>query len=201
MPRPRQVLVIGGGTTYADHEHYLAALRAKEVRLEWLESQRDWKNELASQLGDGFTVYTPSMPNKTNAEYAEWKILFEKIVPLLDDGFLAVGHSLGGLFLVKYLSENEPATKIGRLFLLGTPFDDASMPDEPLFSFRLGDLAPLEPLSDRLYFYHSRDDFVVPYENFQKYQAALPGAHFRSFEHSNHFLVEEIPELLADLKA
>jgi hypothetical protein len=47
------------------------------------------------------------MPNPMNARYNEWKILFKKIVLLLDDNVILIGHSLGAIFLVKYLSENK----------------------------------------------------------------------------------------------
>ena len=62
-------------------------------------------------LGGGYEVLIPQMPNSQNARYSEWKILFEKIISILDDEIILIGHSLGGIFLVKYFSENDYAKK------------------------------------------------------------------------------------------
>ena len=48
---------------------------------------------------------------------------------------------------------------------------------------------------------HSKDDFVVPYEHALKYKAALPEAELVTFEDKNHFLVEELPELVERIRA
>ena len=47
---------------------------------------------------------------------------------------------------------------------------------------------------------HSKDDFVVPYEHALKYKEALPEAALLTFEDKNHFLVEELPELLTEIR-
>lgn len=39
------------------------------------------------------------MPNSNNAHYQEWKIIFDKIVTLLDEDVIFISHSLGGIFL------------------------------------------------------------------------------------------------------
>ena len=50
----------------------------------------------------------PTMPNKQNARYRDWKIVFEGILAQLDSEveLTLVGGSLGGCFLLKYFSEN-----------------------------------------------------------------------------------------------
>ncbi|MDR0369151.1 MAG: alpha/beta hydrolase [Candidatus Peribacteria bacterium] len=65
------------------------------------------------------------MPNKQNAKYKEWKIVFEKIVDKLDNNFILIGHSLGAMFIVKYLSEHTINKTIKKTLLLATPFDNA----------------------------------------------------------------------------
>src|ERR1035437_2077204 len=112
MDNKQQILLIHGGTTFESHDKYFKSLINKTPKLEWILSRKDWKNELQNQLGEDFAVYTPQMPNKQKAQYDEWKILFEKIVNLLDVNFILIGHSLGAIFLVKYLSENIMHKKI-----------------------------------------------------------------------------------------
>jgi hypothetical protein len=201
MKNKQQILLIHGGTTYETYEEYLVALKKKTPNLEWLASRREWKNELQDQLGEDFIVYTPTMPNKTNAQYDEWKILFEKIVDLLDDNIILIGHSLGGIFLAKYLSENTIGKKVKKTFLVAAPFDDEGIEHEPLYSFlRTGSLKNLEKQAGEIYIYHSEDDFAVPFGHLAKYQAELPSANIRAMKDKNHFIVEKISQLLADIK-
>lgn len=43
---------------------------------------------------------------------------------------------------------------------------------------------------------HSKDDFLVPYEHVLKLKEHLPEAELITFEDKNHFLVEELLELV-----
>lgn len=200
MVNKQQILLVHGGTTFGSYDQYKQSLKDKTIRLEWIHSRRDWKNELQDQLGENYDVYVPQMPNKTNAQYAEWKLIFEKVLVLLETDIILIGYSLGAIFLVKYLSENEISKKIEKTFLIGTPFDDENMGDESLHSFlRTGPLSNFESRAGKVYFYHSRDDFAVPFVHLSKYKAELPDANFREFEGRNHFLQENIPELINDI--
>ena len=117
MKNPQQIIIIHGGTTYKSHEEYFLALKGLDIKLDRMKSSKDWKDGLQEKLGEDFTVYIPQMPNKQNAQYEEWKILFEKVVKLLDDYIVLIGHSMGGIFLAKYLSENNIHKKILKTFL------------------------------------------------------------------------------------
>lgn len=120
---------------------------------------------------------------------------------LLDDDFVLIGHSLGAIFLVKYLSENKIAKRVKKTMLLGAPFDDEGMVHEPLFSFlRKGTLKHFIAQAGEIYVYHSEDDFAVPFSHLSKYQQALSAAHFRVFTDRNHFLQSSVPELVVDIK-
>lgn len=81
------------------------------------------------------------MPNGNNAQYIEWKIWFERLLPFLNDGVILIGHSLGGIFLAKYLSENNFSIKVRAAILIAAPFDALGM-KESLSQFKL--LSPLE---------------------------------------------------------
>jgi hypothetical protein len=201
MVEKQQILLIHGGTTFESSDAYSEALRNKTIKLERILSRHDWKEDLQDQLGKDYLVYTPQMPNKQNAQYEEWRILLEKIMALLDDGLILIGHSLGGMFLVKYLAENKIGKKIDKTHILATPFDGEGMGEETLNSFlRKGELKNVEKQAGELFFYHSKDDFTVPFGHLARYRRELPTAHFREFEDRNHFLQAEIPELIADIK-
>ena len=101
----QQIIVIHGGTTFDTYKNYLSFLKNREIKLDRLKSNRDWKDNLQEKLGENFEVLSPRMPNGTNARYKEWKIWFERIIPFFGKNIILLGHSLGGIFLAKYLSE------------------------------------------------------------------------------------------------
>ena len=102
----KQVVVIHGGTTFDTHEEYISFLKNREASIEKFKTQKDWKNSLEKELGTDFEIFVPRMPNGTDARFEEWKIWLERMIPFLDDDVILVGHSLGGIFLAKYLAKN-----------------------------------------------------------------------------------------------
>ena len=120
----KQVVVIHGGDTFQNYEEYLKFLRNFEIDIERYKTDKeDWKRPLRRVLGENYEVILPVMPNKTNAQYKEWKIWMDKILPFLNDGVILVGHSLGGSFLAKYLSENPFPKRISGVFFVAAMYD------------------------------------------------------------------------------
>lgn len=196
--KPTQVLVIHGGDSFATQEEYLAYLESCTVELSD-GSGKGWKAGLADALGAEYHVTLPRMPNSLNAKYEEWKIWFEKYIPLLEDGAVLVGHSLGGSFLAKYLSKEEFPKRIGGTFLVAPPYDQDD--GRKLVEFDApASLALLEKQGGEIFLYHSKDDPVVEFSELAKFQAALPSAHVRVFEDRGHFLQDEFPELVEDIR-
>jgi predicted alpha/beta hydrolase family esterase len=198
----RQVLIVNGGSSFDSHEQYLAALKARDIKLERMRPSADWKSSLQGALGDGYDVLVPRMPNSQNAQYAEWVILFEKALPFMRPGFILVGHSLGGIFLAKYLAGNALSVAPGATILVAAPFDEES-PDDPLGSFRLpADLSQAEGRAGRLYLMQSDDDPVVAFGEMAKYQAAWPSATsipLTGYQHVNGPAFPELVELVRSL--
>lgn len=192
----RQVFVIHGGDCFDSYEEYLEYLRNYEMKLENI-GRRDWKSSIAPAFPE-FDVYVPDMPNKKNARYAEWKIIFDKLVALMHDDVVLVGHSLGGIFLAKYLSENSIDKKIASLHLVAAPFDSAGA--ESLGDFTLAhDLGKISDQAPAVFFYFSSDDPVVDLSNRDKYKAQLPNAKFIDFSDRKHFNQETFPELVKNI--
>lgn len=193
----RQVLVIHGGDTFETYERYISFLESYKIDLDRLR-KRDWKTALPAALGDSFDVVAPMMPNKWNAKYPEWKLWFEKIVALLDDEVILVGHSLGGSFLARYLAENRFPKKISGLLLVSAPF--RGTPDEPLLDFTPpDDLGEVGEQAEKIFLYHSADDPVVPIGDLDGYVAAWPQATVRRLDGRGHINQENFPELESDI--
>ena len=192
----QQIVIIHGGNTFQTYEEYLEFLKQRPLDLERLRPHPEWKDSLTLQLGDNFDVLLPRMPNGANAQYSEWKIWLEKILALLDDSTIFIGHSLGGVFLAKYFSENDYAKKIRAAILIAAPFDNASI-DEKLASFALN--LPLDNFRRQcknIYLIHSLDDPLVPFEQIKKYKKALPAAKELIFSDRKHFICESFPEII-----
>jgi uncharacterized protein len=195
----KQVVIIGGGTVFRKDKDYLDSLKNLEINLDKYRGT-SWKNKLISQLGNNFDVLILKMPNPANAKYSQWKIIFDKVAPLLENNVVLIGHSLGGIFLAKYLSENKFPKKILASILIAAPYDEENS-EEPLADFNLRkNLARFAKQGGRIFIYQSKDDPVVPFANLAKYQQDLPKAVVRIFKKRGHFNQEKFPELAKEIK-
>lgn len=194
----QQVFAIHGGNAFDTYEEYIAYLKLKEVSIEGTRFV-DWKGNLQRDLGDSYEVVLPRMPNSGNSRYAEWKIWFEKFVPQLQEDVVFIGHSLGGIFLAKYLSEEKYPKQIKATLLVAAPYNAPD--DHPYVDFNiLTSLSGLEEQGGKVILYHSKDDHVVPFSNFERYQRELPNAEVGIFADRQHFNDAEFPELVKDIQ-
>lgn len=194
----KQILVIHGGNAYDSYDEFISSLKKKEIDLEKMKLV-GWKTNLFLDLGNEFEVLNPKMPNSQNAKYSEWKIYFERIIPHLNDELILIGHSLGGTFLAKYLSENNFSKKIKALILIAPPFNTPTK--HPLADFILiRNLDNLKIQVEKIILFHSKDDKVVPYPNSKHYMKQLRNAELVSFENKGHFTEDHFPELVEIIK-
>lgn len=205
----QQVFYIHGGNAYSKYESYLEHLRTKEM---WhmpkegeSEVSKKWMDTFVEDLGDEYQVIGPQMPNKQNARFVEWSIWFERHFEYVNDGVILIGHSLGAMFLAKYLSKNDLPFRPKAIFLMSGRYQIPNSKKE-LFEDSWGFMVEPQKVklllnkTENLLIYHSKDDFVVPYEHGLALSQAIPEAEFVSFEVKNHFLTEEFPELLNKIK-
>lgn len=195
----KQIILIHGGLTFDTYKDYLSFLKNLKIDLNRYRRTK-WSDSLRKDLGSRFDVLLPKMPNPMNAKYNEWKILFKKIAFLLDNNVILIGHSLGAIFLAKYLSENKFPKKILATLLVSPPYDDEGM-EESLGDFVLSkNLGRLNKRGGKIFIYQSKDDPVVPCAHLEKYKKALPGAIIREFKKRGHFDQLKFPELIKDIR-
>jgi uncharacterized protein len=183
-----KILVIGGGEIFNNYDSYLTWLRALELR----EQTPSWKSWLAYRLDQhNLEVIRVGMPNTFNAQYEEWQIMFSKYFVHIDNNTSMVGHSLGAMFLLKFLAEHpEIETKVKSVHLVSPSFYDA-------YTFEI----PLDylPNSNKYFFYQSYDDEVVTWNNSitkTVQEQELSDNYLHIFEDRGHFLQPEFEELL-----
>jgi predicted alpha/beta hydrolase family esterase len=193
----KQVVVIHGGDTFESQDAYLNFLKNFEINFERYTTKKDdWKPWLRQRLGEEFEVVLPQMPNKSNAQYAEWKLWFEKLFPFLNEDVILVGHSLGGAFLAKYLSENVFPKKIKGVFLVSAVFDKDTE-GYTLASFTLPPKLDLQ--TSNIFLYHSEDDPVVPVSAVENFHLAFPSSKSTIFQDRKHINQEQFEELAEDI--
>ena len=192
----KQVLMIHGGESFSSNDAYIKSLRDSSLNYDQLKLQKRWKSWIAEQMHDT-DVLLPTFPNGYNAVFDEWKIYFEKIVPFFGNDVQIVGHSLGAMFLAKYLNDTPLTQPIKRLVLVAGGYNDDSVED--LGSFAVESAVNLPKSAHEIHLLHSKDDPVVPFTELAKFQADIPSAIPHIFEDRGHFNTETFVELLTIL--
>jgi predicted alpha/beta hydrolase family esterase len=178
----RQVLFIHGG-----------GQRAYEADKELAANLRD-------ELGAAYHVRCPEMPDEESPEYEAWKEKIEQELVALDGEVILVGHSLGALILLKYVSEEEVEKPVAGLFLVATPYVGTGG-----WEFEEGalreDFAAEIHLRLPVFLYHSHDDEVVPFAHLALYEAKLPQATIQELEGRGHQFDNDLSEVARDIKS
>ena len=195
-----QILTIHSGMTFKNENGYLHYLKNKKISTK---KKVYWVGDyLEKSLGKRFEIISPRMPLQDYAKYRDWKIVLERYLPLLKGKFILIGSSLGGVFLVKYLSENKLRKKALSVYLVCPPFDN-SLPGEDLVGgFRLkSNLSLLEKNTKNLYLLFSKDDNVVPIAHAEKYARKLKRPRIIIYKsRGGHFNISRFPEIVKMIK-
>lgn len=196
----KQVVFIHGGNSFNSYSSYRKYLDEKILNYDKILYHKGWKTWIAEQLTGDADVLLPSMPNDLNAQYDEWAVYFNKLRQLFTDDVRLVGHSLGAMFLTKYLHDHPLDKPVRQLILIAGGYDDDS--NEELGSFQVSSATGLDTSATEIHLFHSQDDPVVPYTELAKYQNDIPSAITHTFSNRGHFYGSSatFPELLDILK-
>lgn len=152
----------------------------------------NWQAQLPESLGSSFRVLSPEMPSLTKPSYEEWKILMHKYLARIEGEVTLVGHSLGGCFLLKYLSEEILSHRVKGLFLVALPLNSMKGFEAPV------DYSKLLKIHN-IVMYHSLDDVEVPYGHALINQERLK-AKLNTYSDSGHFFKRSpFPEIAQDI--
>ena len=187
--------MVHGGMTFKNDKDYVHWLKTREVSIK---KRPYWEADLEEKLEKKFEIIRPRMPLQDNAKYRDWKIAFERYLPLLRNNLILIGSSLGGIFLAKYLSEHKLPKKASSVYLVCAPFD-ATLPKEDLVGgFRLkADISLIERNCKNLHILFSKDDDIVPVFHAEKYRKKLKRAHIGIYKNKKgHFTAPKFPEII-----
>ena len=163
----------------------------------------EWDNKLvaslAQELGPGYDIRYPRMPDEADPSYPAWKATLEREIAALDDAAILVGHSVGGTILVNMLAELAPGRKLAGVFLVSAPFvGPGGWPSEDIKPSR--DLGARLPRATPIYLYHGSEDGTAPCAHVDLYKQAIPQARVRKFEGRDHQLNDDLSEVAADIR-
>jgi uncharacterized protein len=160
------------------------------------ESEHHWIPWLSSKLGlEGYIVYTPEMPEPYAPDYDSWKRVFENF--FIDEETVLVGHSCGGGFLVRYLSEND--IKVGKVVLVAPWLDPDQDHCPEFFDFKIK--RNLVAFTDGVTILVSTDDDSDILDSVKMIRTQCDTVEVREFTDKGHFTfgemgTKEFPELL-----
>jgi pimeloyl-ACP methyl ester carboxylesterase len=177
MARTRQVLFIQGGGAGAHDE---------------------WDDKLVEslrrELGDGYEVRYPRMPDEGDPSYARWSAAIRSEIADLDDGAVVAGHSVGAAILVSALAEQPPETGLGAIVLIAAPFVGEG--GWPGGEFELtSDLGAKLPPGVRVHVFHGLQDATAPPSHADLYARAIPQAQVRRLPGRDHQLNSDLSEV------
>jgi predicted alpha/beta hydrolase family esterase len=164
----------------------------------------EWDNKLADslrrELGSGYEIRYPRMPNEAEPSYALWKPAITEEIASLDDGAIIIGHSVGGTILINVLAELPPKQKLAGVFLIAAPFVGTG-------GWPSGDIRQPASLGAQLpprtpvHIYHGSEDDTVPIEHVNLYEEAILGAVTHRLLGRDHQLNDDLAEIAAGVRA
>jgi predicted alpha/beta hydrolase family esterase len=157
-------------------------------------------DSLRRELGPGYDVRYPRMPNEADPSYATWKAALAEEIAGLDDGAILIGHSVGGTILINALAEAPPKRKLAGVFLIAAPFVGAGgWPSEDIKP--TADLGARLPPKTPIYLYHGSKDDIAPFGHVDLYEGAIPGAIVRRLPGRDHQLNDDLAEVASGIRA
>jgi len=144
---------------------------------------------------------TPEIPGAYMPEYAAWAREFERFD--ITPETVLIGHSCGGGFLVRWLSEH-PDVRVGKVVLVAPwldPEKDKGQ-DNDFFDFHMD--PKLVKRTGGVTIFNSDDDDVTIHTSVSRIMDAIPGIKLTEFHEKGHFCFEDLdtdafPELLDEI--
>jgi uncharacterized protein len=144
---------------------------------------------------------TPEMPNGYLPNYTVWKREFERF-DITPDTIL-VGHSCGGGFLVRWLSENTER-EVGKVVLVAPWLDPNKTKgdDNDFFNFSMD--ANLVARTKGVTIFNSDDDMDAVHTSVKQIIETIPNIKLVDFHEKGHFCLSDLgseafPELLVEV--
>ncbi|MFI6266862.1 alpha/beta fold hydrolase [Micromonospora sp. NPDC051006] len=158
----------------------------------------EWDNKLVDslrrELGDGYEVRYPRMPDEGEPSYAGWSAAIRREMTALGDGAVVAGHSVGGTILINALAERPPEQKLAAIVLIAAPFVGAG--GWPGDEFELPhNLGARLPQGVPVHVFHGLQDETAPPSHADLYARVIPQARLHPLPGRDHQLNNDLSEV------
>ena len=158
----------------------------------------EWDNKLVdslrAELGDGFEVRYPRMPDEDDPDLATWGPAIRDELARLDAGAIVVGHSIGATILVGLLAGELPPVALGAIVLIAAPFVGAGGWPGDGFEFT-SDLGARLPQGVPVHIFHGSEDETAPPSHADLYAQAIPQAQIHRLPGRDHQLDNDLHDV------
>jgi len=203
MPSKDQILFIGGGMSFGGRVKMENYFKNLDIDVKWGKSWKDW---LAWTLEDTFEFIKFEQPVAENADYGIWKIVFEKYFAKFNNkDLIIISHSLGTIFIIKYLVENGFIKKIKQLHLVAPIVSDDFLPENEVeqtgtFTFDISKISDVRKCVEQIHVWHSTDDAMCMYQNAEYIKEQISESKLHTFQDRGHFIQSTFFELFDVLR-
>lgn len=161
-----------------------------------------WFGNSIEEMGHEYIA--PRLPKSADPIIDEWLSEIDKTNPSEDS--ILVGHSRGGVAILRWLEQLLPERRVKKVILIATNsgrLKDRAIQHESNFGFYTKggyDFEKIKTHCDDFVVFHSKDDQWVPFSAGEFNSEGL-SAKFLVFEDRGHFgkSLKEIPELLQEI--
>jgi len=158
----------------------------------------EWDNKLVDslsrELGAGYDIIYPRMPDEGDPNYARWTAALASEFARLDEGAIAVGHSIGGTILINALATEPPEVALGGIFLIAAPFvGEGGWPSDEIEA--KPDLGARLPDGVPVHLFHGSEDDTAPPSHAELYAKAIPQAEVHRLHGRDHQLNNDLREV------
>ncbi len=168
--------------------------------------QEKWYPWLAKKMAKmNINFIAPALPQADDPEIEAWLSELNQIN--IDEKSILVGHSRGGVAILRWLERQPESLKVKKVILVATNSGDSTKRNKTennrqFFSKNGYNFAEIKKHCDDFVVLHSKDDQWVPFSAAVGNARAL-NAKFLKFENRGHFgwnlQKQEIPELLKEI--
>lgn len=168
-----------------------------------------WYPWLAKEVNNlGMDFIAPVLPQTEDPRADEWIAELEKLNP--DKNTILIGHSRGGVAILRYLEKLTEDKKVYKVILVATNAGHSEKinkteNNKSFFSEKGYDFKKIKSHCNNFVVFHSRDDHVVPFQAGEENAYGL-NAKFIKFDDRRHFgrkvdgsMTDSFPELLEEI--
>ena len=144
---------------------------------------------------------------RDNADYEIHKIILDKYFQKFNDqDLIIIAHSLGTIFIMKYLLENGFVKNIKQLHLISSCVANEFQPADDIentgsFTFEYERVSEITKYCGEIHLWHSMDDTMSSYKNAEYLKEQIPSAYLHTFTDKGHFLQSTFWEIFDVLRA